>query len=353
MAQKPKKNTEPVVQLLFLGHSPKGLWGASPCWRRALCLLPAERLYMVKKIVIILAILLVGAGCNSKKTANITPADFVVSSSTEAQPILTDNSSTTTSTTATIDNTSTQKIADLQKQVDELKKQNNKTANTKSVSPSPAPAVNPTPIQISPTPIPTPTPSVIQIDNSKNIADVIAIIDKAMADLNNYKSQISQLGSKMVSDYTEFSPYLTSAQATAWYNTLYYIAGQDDSLNAAIQTYQKNLQTLRGQVAVNFDYSYWANIGIPDIVNHQKQYLQQLVNLTSTYSQSLTNIQNTIHNNLNYTPPPVYYTSPPVNSQCANVEQQVRDSITAGGGFATESQIQALIINKKKELGCY
>jgi hypothetical protein len=101
------------------------------------------------------------------------------------------------------------------------------------------------------------------------------------------------------------------------------------------------------------DYSYWSNTGMPDMVNHEKLYKEKLLKIYSDYNTVVQKVKQGISNT--YSPPSSQQYSPPAqqNSECDDIEQQIRDEVTAGGGFATESQIQALTARRMKELKCY
>jgi len=260
-------------------------------------------------------------------------------------------------------------VENLKKQIDELKAQDNKASTPKSLAAAPKPADIPAPLSpIPPPPSPPPTPAQEQVDsnNSKNVADLVTIIDKAAVDLADDKTQIVQLSGKMLSDYKEFSPYLNATQAGVWNKEISNLYSQLDSLYQDIFTYEKSLSNTKRQILAtkNLDYQYWLNTGVPDIVSHQKKYKEQLLNLTSTYSQSLNTTKNAITSNVTPSPtqlPQQSAVDPAIaqflqevtdyNNKLATIKQQLVQEYTAAGGFWTASQLEYNAMQKLKDMG--
>lgn len=146
MAQKPVKNIDPHDQLLFTGHSPKGLWSRKTHAGVRFCVYVSGKDFMfnlttktIARIVIgIIAVGVVGL-------VKIPQSKTLIAEQHSVAPI-TQSALAPNTIPATSDqnNSDPQKITELQKQVDDLKKQNNKTAPKKSVAP---PAPDPIPTQ--------------------------------------------------------------------------------------------------------------------------------------------------------------------------------------------------------------
>jgi hypothetical protein len=228
-----------------------------------------------------------------------------------------------------------------------IKKQNNKVSTTKTV-------------ELSPSLTPAPAQAQSGSDNAQNVSYVAGVIVNAAADLANDTAQITQLSGQENSDVHEYVPYLNSGQIGAWQKFLFSFDSQLSSISSSIITYQKDLLNTRTQILAsnNFDYQYWVNTGIPDITNQQKKYKDEILYLNSIYSQTVTAIKNATANNANSAPTPQYTApAPTANSQfqtlCTNVDSDIRQEIQSGGGTANESQIEALVQQRKQKLGCY
>lgn len=233
------------------------------------------------------------------------------------------------------------------------------TKNNTTTPPSPA-TKPPTPKSVVPSPIPVPTTT--SKANSNDIADIVSVINQVAVDLATDNGQILQLTNQMNSDYYEFSPYLTSVQAGSFQKIILDSEAYLSNLSLEIINYQKSILAVSENIKLsdNLDKQYWLNTGIPKMVGNEKFYKQKIAGVASIYADTLTTTKKLIANNT--TPPPTplpQYTTPSptalseFQNLCSNVENDIRNEVSAGNGFATESQIQALAYNRKKSLGCY
>lgn len=199
-----------------------------------------------------------------------------------------------------------------------------------------------------------------KVNNTKQIAELLTIIDKTVIAIAIDMAEISELSNRMLSNYIEFSPYLDSYGTQIFGDITEKLILDLSLLSSEMKGYSSGLLSTRQQIASgnNINTQYWLTSGLADIINQQKQFKQRMLTVSKNYNEVLAAAKERISKlnkyQENYYPYPTYnYTPKPQNSECDNIEQKIRDDISSSGGFATESQIQALISKKKSELGCY
>jgi hypothetical protein len=231
---------------------------------------------------------------------------------------------------AEIQKTPDEKINELQKQVDELKKQKEESLSQES-SKSSSVTTSKKPEVIKP-----------KISTDAEINDLLAIFD-------NTSLQLALSLSRIVEDYDTLLNY------SSYYS--YEVATTSATLNSLgddIKNYMDKLKEERSEIVKTkyVDKNYWTTYGIPEIVSKQKEFKYKYNNIIEDFNNSIKNKRpQSNYNSPSYNYPSYNY--PSESSECVGVEQKIRDDVQSAGGFATESQIQALTIQKKKELGCY
>jgi hypothetical protein len=263
-----------------------------------------------------------------------------------------------TTTPPTIISTSTPKSTFIPLSVKHTTQSQTVTNTTKSSVTKTAPTSQPQIINnTTPAPVVPTQPSTQAIspnNNTQDLSDFYSFIDQAISGLKDTESQVQSFSSQVRSDIVGIG------------NTVPDIASTGNltlsACNALINEIESSVTTLR--VAKNqavstgsVDMQYWNNTGISEAVNKLKYHKQELLDLENLYNQRILQIKQSVSTQQSYTS---QTTQQPVADpaqmykDCANEEQKANQEVLAGfsgGGFATQSQINALTVNKMKSEG--
>lgn len=188
--------------------------------------------------------------------------------------------------------------------------------------------------------------------NSADIADLENTLNDAITQFWNLESDAESFAVKVSSDSITISPSIPSFAS---------YASQTLSTNTAlVNEIESYIGVLRSEISKTqtsgMDKQYWMTTGIPTVVSTQRNYTSQALALQQTYEQGLLQIKMTLQS---HSAPQFVQSTTPDPAQmykdCAmeesKADQQIRNGITAGGGSATESQVQGMIVNQMKKDG--
>jgi DNA repair ATPase RecN len=208
-----------------------------------------------------------------------------------------------------------EKINELQKQVEELKKQQaESTSKPKSV-----PVIKPAPKSVL---IPTPVATTSTLEERN---EAYVLFDKIIKDSIDDVKEIQATGKKIMEYPSTYESEIKTALAR-----LDSLIEDTNNFVEEIYGYAEEINRTK-----YVDINYWKNTGVPNLVAEQKKLLERRLNIMNDFNNDIKDARSstqTYQNNY--------------QSACAEIEEQIRTDIQSSGGMATESQIQALLANE-------
>jgi len=183
--------------------------------------------------------------------------------------------------------------------------------------------------------------------NAADIADFSNTINTAVNQLQTLESSVGSFSSRVNSDSAEISPSVPSFVSLASQTLT-----TNNALVIEIQSYITTLKTSENKAVSSgaFDKQYWQTTGIQEIVSTKSEYTQQALSLEQLYEQGLLSAEQALKSQPVTQPQSAPQPTPnpaQMYIDCATENSKAyQEVLSSMSGFATQSQINALVNNK-------